>query len=158
HILCCVPVCVHSGTDHSAARLVVLFTRTGLCVCACVRVCVCALRVCDLHVRLCLQWKFLLLPYAASPIISRVFHNCERARTWASHVHQHAGLFASVNDVTKGNEPIPSYISATGVQEARFVFVCVTAFVACLLSSPLCCQVAFQRVDRLDVVTPCAAL
>jgi len=80
------------------------------------------------------QWKFLLLPYAASSVISRVFHNNERARTWASAQNARGGLFASVNDVTKGNEPIPSYISATGVQEA-----------------------AFQKVDRLDVVTPYGA-
>ena len=77
----------------------------------------CALSSDAVVINVCVQWKFLLLPYNANPLLLRVFHNCERARTWSSLTKNHGGLFASVNDVTNGNLPIPSYISATGVQE-----------------------------------------
>jgi len=80
------------------------------------------------------QWKFLMLPYLNIPLIRRVYNNGERARSWNSYLKGRAGMYASVNDVTHGDEPIPDYVGAVGVPE-----------------------IAFQKVERSDIVTPYGA-
>jgi len=77
------------------------------------------------------QWKFMVLPFREVPLINRVFMNCERARTLNSHFKKIPGMFASVNDVTKGSLDIPDYISAAGIS-----------------------GITFESVQRTDVVTP----
>ena len=66
------------------------------------------------------QWKALLLPYLALPLVRDVFANCERARSWDAARGGIPGLFASVSDVASGGSiDIPDYISAAGVQVRR---------------------------------------
>eukprot|EP01114_Cavostelium_apophysatum_P006357 TRINITY_DN1762_c0_g1_i1.p1 TRINITY_DN1762_c0_g1~~TRINITY_DN1762_c0_g1_i1.p1 ORF type:complete len:513 (+),score=91.94 TRINITY_DN1762_c0_g1_i1:144-1682(+) len=76
------------------------------------------------------QWKLLVLPYLEVDIAKRVFTNCERARTVNSAALGVPGLYASVNDVSKGGQPA-DYISAAGIQE-----------------------IAFSAITRTDVITP----
>jgi len=57
--------------------------------------------------------------------------NCERARTVNSNLLQIAGLYASVNGVSNSSDQNVAYISATGIQ-----------------------QIAFEEVQRKDVITP----
>jgi hypothetical protein len=67
------------------------------------------------------QWKYLSLPYRdASPLNDRVFMNGERARLWNSVGLSVPGLHASVSDVAPPGEPIPDYLSNTGVPEISF--------------------------------------
>jgi hypothetical protein len=58
-----------------------------------------------------------MLPFFNAPIVKRVFDNGERARTWNSYLKGLAGMYASVNDVTHGDEPIPDYVGAVGIPE-----------------------------------------
>lgn len=81
------------------------------------------------------QMKLLFLPYLADPMAQRVFTNCERARTLHAALNEIPGLYASVNDVATPNSiVIPSYIGATGIA-----------------------SIAFQTIDRTDVITPYGA-
>lgn len=79
------------------------------------------------------QWKALLMPYLSDdlPMVKKVFHNAEIARTWDAVLSHSPGLLASVNDVTNGSQEIPDYISPAGVQ-----------------------SIAFEPVLRRDVITP----
>lgn len=76
------------------------------------------------------QWKWMVLPYLSVTFASRVFKNCEKARTLHSVETGLAGMYASVNDVSK-NENIPDYNGAVGIQ-----------------------SIAFEIVERTDVITP----
>jgi hypothetical protein len=75
----------------------------------------------------------MVLPFMNVPYAARVFKNCEKARTLHSVENGLAGMYASVNDVSK-NENIPDYNGAVGIQ-----------------------SIAFQTVQRSDVITPYSA-
>lgn len=65
------------------------------------------------------QWKYLLLPYSDVAANWAVFVNGEMARTIKS-AHL-AGLFASVNNVTKAVDAFsPAYYSANGISDFAF--------------------------------------
>lgn len=83
------------------------------------------------------QWKALLLPYVNNhdlQDIHRLFKNAEKARVWDAVLNHQPGLLASINDVTDGSQNIPDYSSACGVAE-----------------------LAFQTIDRRDIMTPYGA-
>ena len=66
------------------------------------------------------QWKFMVLPYLDVPIVSRIYKLGEKARTWDADLSKNPGMFASINDVAPPGKPIPSYVSAAGIQALAF--------------------------------------
>ncbi|KAF2111752.1 putative GPI anchored protein [Lophiotrema nucula] len=77
------------------------------------------------------QWKLLEMPYTDVPLIERIFHNAERARTCNSFLNRNPGMYASVNNITDGTGQIVGYISNAGIP-----------------------SISFQQVQELDVITP----
>jgi hypothetical protein len=73
------------------------------------------------------------MPYYSDdlPVVRKVLHNAEVARTADAVISHLPGLLASINDVTNGSQDIPGYISAAGVE-----------------------SIAFEPVSRRDVITP----
>lgn len=64
------------------------------------------------------------MPYTDSATNGRVFYNGELARLHHSHVHNIAGLYASVTNVT--SDPItlpPNYVSACGIAQLAFMHI-----------------------------------
>lgn len=82
------------------------------------------------------QWKTLLMPYLSDdlPLVRKVFRNAEVVRTMDAALNKIPGLMASINDVTNGSQEIPDYASACGVA-----------------------SVAFEKIDRRDLLTPYGA-
>jgi hypothetical protein len=77
------------------------------------------------------QWKYLFLPYLASPVNRQVFLNGEKVRTWDARQKGYPGMFASVTATISQNDQHLDYWSACGVPEA-----------------------AYERVDHVNLVTP----
>lgn len=78
------------------------------------------------------QWKILEMPYLDDPLVKRVFHNAERARTCDAVSIGNPGMFASVNNVTDPvSHDVYGYISAAGIP-----------------------SIANQTVQELNVITP----
>ncbi|KAF2727161.1 putative GPI anchored protein [Polyplosphaeria fusca] len=77
------------------------------------------------------QWKLLEMPYTDVPLVKRIFHNAERARTCNSNLNKTPGMYASVNNVTDSSGQIIGYISNAGIP-----------------------GISFQQEQELDVVTP----